>query len=258
MKSIDLNCDMGEAYGRYDLGMDGEIIHHITSANVACGWHAGDPLIMDRTVKMAVKNGVGVGAHPGYPDLMGFGRRAMDCTRDEIRMYVTYQIGALQAFCSANGTRLTHVKPHGALYLMAVENKDIAQTVAEAIAGVDPGLCFVALAGEKGETMARAGRELGLCVAREAFPDRAYSPSGTLLSRRKPGAVIKEPREVTERVLKMVIEEHMIAIDGSAVPIQADTLCVHGDTPTAVTLARDIRHALETEGVMLSPMQPDK
>jgi UPF0271 protein len=209
---------------------------------------------MDRTVKMAVENGVGVGAHPGYPDLMGFGRRNLDCTMQEIRHYVTYQIGALQAFCAANNTRLQHVKPHGALYLMAVENVDIARAVAEAIVSVDPELYFVALAGKKGELMTQVGREVGLKIAYEAFPDRAYTPEGTLQSRREPGAVIKEPKAVTERALRMVLEQRVIAIDGSAIPLEANTLCVHGDTPTAVELTKSIREALASEGVTLSPM----
>lgn len=255
MKSIDLNCDMGEAFGRYHLGMDEEIIRHITSANIACGWHAGDPLVMDRTVKLAVENNVGIGAHPGYPDLPGFGRRNMDCTPQEICQYVIYQIGALKAFCTANGTRLGHVKPHGALYLTAVDNPDVARAAAEGVANVDPGLIFVTLAGKKGEIMKQAGQEMGLPVACEAFPDRAYTPDGTLQARREPGAVIEDPAEVAERALRMVLEERVIAVDGSSIPLKADTLCVHGDTPTAVTLTGNIRHALEKEGVTLSSMQ---
>ena len=140
MKRIDLNCDMGESFGNYTLGMDDGVIQHITSANIACGWHAGDPLVMDRTVKMAVANGVGVGAHPGYPDLLGFGRRAMDCTMEEVRNYMVFQIGALKAFCTVHGTKLQHVKPHGALYLTAADNEDLARAVAEAILSVDAGL----------------------------------------------------------------------------------------------------------------------
>ena len=254
MKTIDLNCDMGEAFGRYDLGMDKQIIRHITSANIACGWHAGDPLVMDATVKLALENRVGVGAHPGFPDLLGFGRRNMACSPQEIRQYVTYQIGALQAFCAANNARLRHVKPHGALYLTAVDQPDVARAVAEAVAGVDPELIFVTLAGKKGEVMSRAGQEMGLAVVCEAFPDRAYTPEGTLQARQEPGAVIEDPVEVTERALRMVLEERVVAVDGSSIPLKVDTLCVHGDTPTAVTLTRDIRNALENEGVMLSPM----
>ena len=166
---IDLNCDMGESFGAYKLGLDEEVIKYITSANIACGWHAGDPLVMNKTVRMAVEHGVGIGAHPGYPDLLGFGRRNMDCTPEEIRNYVIYQIGALQAFCKVHGTKLSHVKPHGALYLTAVEREDVARAIAEAILSVDENLIYVALAGAKGERMRRIGEEVGLRVAYEAF-----------------------------------------------------------------------------------------
>ena len=192
MKKIDLNCDMGESFGAYKLGMDEKVIQYITSANIACGWHAGDPLVMDKTVKMSVEHGVGVGAHPGYPDLLGFGRRNMDCTPDEIRSYVVYQIGALQGVCKIHGTRLRHVKPHGALYLTAVVNEVVARAVAEAIVSVDADLLYVALAGAKGEMMTRIGKDVGLKVVYEAFPDRAYTPEGNLVSRREPGAVIQD------------------------------------------------------------------
>ncbi len=255
MKKIDLNCDMGESFGAYKLGMDEKIIQYITSANIACGWHAGDPMVMDKTVKMAVEYGVGVGAHPGYPDLLGFGRRNMDCTPDEIRNYVVYQIGALEGYCKVYGTRLRHVKPHGALYLTAVVNEVVARAVAEAIVNIDSNLLYVALAGAKGAMMTRIGNDVGLKVIYEAFPDRAYTPEGNLLSRREPGAVIKEPGEVTERALRMVLEKRVIAVDGSSIPFEVGTLCVHGDTPTAVELTKSIREALESEGVELSPMR---
>lgn len=254
MEKIDLNCDMGESFGAYRLGMDDAVIQFISSANIACGWHAGDPLVMDHTVAIAVEHGVGVGAHPGYPDLLGFGRRNMDCTPEDLRNYVIFQIGALQAFCNAHGTQMQHVKPHGALYLTAVENEDVARAVAEAIVSVNPDLLYVALAGAKGELMRRIGQEVGLRVVYEAFPDRAYSPEGTLVSRRQPGAVIKEPREVAERALRMVKEGVVIAVDGSTIPLEAQTLCVHGDNPKAVDLVRSIRETLEADGVAVTPM----
>ncbi|UCH21034.1 MAG: LamB/YcsF family protein [Deltaproteobacteria bacterium] len=254
MKKIDLNCDMGESFGTYELGMDGKVIQYITSANIACGWHAGDPLVMDTTVKMAVDHGVGVGAHPGYPDLLGFGRRNMDCTPDEIRKYLVYQIGALQAVCKVNGTVLRHVKPHGALYLTAVEDENVARAVAEAIVNVDSGLMFVALAGAKGKLMTRIGEEVGLRVVYEAFPDRAYTPEGNLVSRRLPGAVIKDPQEVSERALRMAQDGEVIAVDGTNISLDVQTLCVHGDTPTAVDLVKFIRETLEAEAVTLAPM----
>ena len=254
MKKIDLNCDMGESFGAYRLGMDDAVIQFISSANIACGWHAGDPLVMNHTVAIAVEHGVGVGAHPGYPDLLGFGRRNTDCTPEDLRNYVIFQIGALQAFCNAHGTQMQHVKPHGALYLTAVENEDVARAVAEAIVSVNPDLLYVALAGAKGELMRRIGQEVGLRVVYEAFPDRAYSPEGTLVSRRQPGAVIKEPREVAERALRMVKEGVVIAVDGSTIPLEAQTLCVHGDNPKAVDLVKSIRETLEADGVAVTPM----
>ncbi|MDJ0985151.1 MAG: 5-oxoprolinase subunit PxpA [Desulfobacterales bacterium] len=254
MKRIDLNCDMGESFGAYKLGMDEAVIEYITSANIACAWHAGDPSVMSHTVAIAVEHGVGVGAHPGYPDLLGFGRRNLDCSMDELRNYVIYQVGALQAFCSAHGTRLQHVKPHGALYLTAVENEDVARAVAEAIVQVNPDLLYVALAGAKGQLMTRIGQEVGLKVVYEAFPDRAYSPEGTLVSRRLPGAVIKDPQAVSERALKMVQEGVVIAADGTTIPLEAQTLCVHGDNPEAVALVKGIRQTLEADGVAVTPM----
>ena len=255
MKKIDLNCDMGESFGAYKLGMDEKIIQHITSANIASGWHAGDPMVMDKTVKMAVEHGVGVGAHPGYPDLPGFGRRNMDCTPEEIRNYVAYQIGALQGFCKMHGTRLRHVKPHGALYLTAVVNAVVARAVAEAIVAVDPDLLYVALAGAKGEMMTRIGKDVGLKVVYEAFPDRAYTPEGNLVPRREPGAVIKDPQEVARRALRMATDGIVIAVDDTSIPIEAQTLCVHGDTPTAVDLVKNIHETLEKEGVSVQPMK---
>jgi len=254
---MDLNCDMGESFGGYKLGLDEEVIKYITSANVACGWHAGDPLVMMRTVKMAKEYGVGVGAHPGYPDLLGFGRRNMDCTPEEVRNYVIYQIGALQAFCTANKVELRHVKPHGNLYMTAVENENVARAIAQAIVAVDPRLMYVALAGAKGELIALVAQEVGLKVVFEAFPDRAYTSQGTLLSRREPGAVIQDPKIVANRALKMAKEKRIVAVDGSEIIVEAQTLCVHGDNPKAVELVRAIRETLETNGVEVKPIERD-
>lgn len=251
---IDLNCDMGESFGAYSIGLDQDVIKHITSANVACGWHAGDAMVMDRTVQMAKENGVGIGAHPGYPDLIGFGRRSMDCTVSEITNYVVYQIGALQAFCAKHGVKLTHVKPHGSLYLTAVENEDVARAIAQAIVAVDPSLIYVALAGAKGEMAGKVGRDLDLQVRYEAFPDRAYTPEGTLASRRLPGAVVKDPNKVAARAVMMAKEGRVIALDGSVIELKADTLCLHGDTPQALELVRSIRARLEQSGCKLTPM----
>jgi 5-oxoprolinase (ATP-hydrolysing) subunit A len=254
VKTIDLNSDVGESFGAYKLGMDEEVIKYITSANIACGWHAGDPAVMEKTVKMSVENGVGVGAHPGYPDLLGFGRRNMNCTMEDIKNYLIYQIGALEAFCKVHGTRLCHVKPHGALYLTAVENQEVARAVAEAIMSVNPELFYIALAGAKGEVMRRIGQEVGLKVVYEAFPDRAYTAEGNLLSRNLPGAVIKDPEVVSERALKMAKEGKVIAVDGTSIPLVVQTLCVHGDTPTAVDLVKSIRTILKNNSVEVKPM----
>ncbi len=254
---IDLNCDMGESFGAYRIGMDEQVMEHITSANVACGFHAGDPLVMAATVKLAQEHGVGVGAHPGFPDLMGFGRRFMNCTPQEITAYVTYQVGALRAFCDAAGVKLAHVKPHGALYLTAVEDPQVARAVAEAVVAVDPELRYVALAGKKGETMRKLGESLGLKVVYEAFPDRAYTPEGTLVPRSQEGAVIHDPAQVAERALLMAKEGKVVAVDGSVIELEVQTLCVHGDNPSAVELVRSIRQGLEAEGIQVKPMTAD-
>ena len=253
MKHIDLNCDMGESFGAYTIGMDDAVMAHITSANIACGFHAGDPLVMDRTVKLATQQKVGIGAHPGYPDLLGFGRRPMACSKEEITQYVIYQVGALNGFCRAHGATLQHVKPHGALYLDAVENDAVARGVAAGILAVDPDLLFVALAGRKGEPMRRMGAELGLKVVYEAFPDRAYTPEGTLVSRKQPGAVISDPDAVARRALDMA-NGFVIAVDGTRIDLEVHSLCVHGDNPAAVALVKTIRNTLEKNGIQVVPM----
>ncbi len=250
MKSIDLNCDMGESFGAYKLGMDDEIMQYISSANIACGFHAGDPQVMDKTVKMAVENSVAVGAHPGYPDLMGFGRRSMTLTQDEIKQYLIYQTGALKAFCKVHGAKLQHVKPHGALYLDAVDNKNIARSIARGIMDLDPDLKFVALAGKKGETMRLVGEEMGLKVVYEAFPDRAYTPEGTLVSRKEPGAVISDPELVANRALDMA-NGFVKAVDGSMINLEVQTLCVHGDNLAAVELVKTIRDVLQANDIKI-------
>jgi 5-oxoprolinase (ATP-hydrolysing) subunit A len=250
---IDLNCDMGESFGAYTIGMDEQVMQHITSANIACGFHAGDPMVMDKTVKLAVENKVGIGAHPGYPDLLGFGRRNMACTPEEIRQYIIYQIGALNAFCKVHNTRLTHVKPHGALYLEAVENESTARAIATGIMDLDPTLNFVALAGKKGDTMRRMGEELGLKVVYEAFPDRAYTQDGTLVSRKLPGAVICDPDTVAQRALGMA-NGYVTAVDGTTIQLTAQTLCVHGDNLGAINLVKTIRKVLKENNIQVKPM----
>jgi 5-oxoprolinase (ATP-hydrolysing) subunit A len=251
---IDLNCDMGESFGAYTLGMDEAIIASITSANIACGFHAGDPLVMSRTVKLAVKHGVAIGAHPGFPDLVGFGRRGMDCSSEEIEAFLIYQIGALQAFCQAHGTHLAHVKPHGALYNMAAGNEDMVRSIARATARVDNRLILVAMAGRMADRMAAIAAEEGITTRFEAFPDRAYTPEGALLSRRLTGAVIHDALEAADRAVDMATSGVVRAFDGTQVPLYAQTLCVHGDNPNGVTLAATIRRRLEAAGVMVGPM----
>ncbi|MCG8639434.1 MAG: 5-oxoprolinase subunit PxpA [Desulfobacterales bacterium] len=253
MNTIDLNCDMGESFGAYTIGMDESVMPHISSANIACGWHAGDPLVMDRTIKMALENKVCIGAHPGYPDLLGFGRRNMALSPEEIKHYLIYQVGALSAFCRVHRTRLRHVKPHGALYLDAVEKKETATAIAQGIMALDPDLKFVALAGKKGETMRQVGEELGLKVVYEAFPDRAYTPEGTLLPRKEKGAVISEPDAVAKRALDMA-NGFVIAVDGTCIALDVQTLCVHGDNPDAVNLVKTIKETLQANEIRISPM----
>lgn len=241
---IDFNCDMGESFGSYKLGQDEEVIKYITSANVACGFHAGDPQWMHHTVKLAEEHGVAVGAHPSFPDLQGFGRRNMVLTSAEAKDDVMYQIGALKAFTIDHG--LQHVKPHGAMYNMAVDGGDLAKAINEAVLEIDPEMILIVLAGSPWASVAR---EMGLRVATEAFADRALNPDGTLVSRSKPGSVIHDLDKVVERSLKMVTEGRATAINGEEVEVQADTLCLHGDTPGAVEMARAVRNGLRDAGV---------
>lgn len=248
---IDLNCDMGESFGRYTIGNDEAMMPYITSANIACGYHAGDPLVMDRTVRLAVKHGVGIGAHPGFPDLMGFGRRQMQLAPEEIENYILYQIGALAAFTRAAGAELGHVKAHGALYNMAAKDVELARAIVRGIGRFSKDLIVVCLAGS---AMVEVAEEAGLHVAREGFADRAYNPDGTLRSRRLPGAVIEDPQAAAERAIRMVREGVVVAHTGEEIPLRVDTICVHGDTPTAVEMAKAIRRELETAGIEVVPM----
>ncbi|ACS89793.1 MULTISPECIES: LamB/YcsF family protein [Thermococcus] len=249
---IDLNSDLGESFGRYKLGLDEEVMKYITSANIACGWHAGDPLIMRKTVKLAKDMNVEVGAHPGYPDLMGFGRRYMDLTKEEARNYILYQIGALYAFVKAEGLTLQHVKPHGALYNALVRDEELTIGVLEGIADFDKNIIFVGLSMSKPLEIAE---EMGLKVAHEVFADRAYNPDGTLVSRRKPGAVIHNKEEIAERVISMVKDGGVKSINGEWVELRADTICVHGDNPKAVEITAYLRKRLEEEGIKIVSMR---
>ena len=251
---IDLNSEVGESFGSYTIGLDEDVIPLISSANIACGFHAGDPAVMRRTVRLALASGVGPGAHPGLPDLMGFGRRAMDVTLDEIRDYVAYQVGALSAFACAEGGKLQHVKPHGALYNMAVANPAIWEAVAEAMASVDSDLILFVLGGANREALKAMGQRAGIRVACEFFADRAYNPDGSLVSRREPGAVIKDHDAAAARVLKMATEGRVVCINGEEIALSGETVCVHGDNPQALALVRQIRSVLEDAGVAIQPV----
>ncbi len=251
MTHIDLNSDMGESYGIYTLGADEEILRWVTSANVACGWHGGDPHVMRATVARAKALGVAVGAHPSYPDHLGFGRRVMQLTRQEARDYMLYQIGALRAFAEALGLRLQHVKPHGAIYNVAVKDRELSLGIAEAVQEAGGDLILVTL--PDGETI-KAGREVGVRVAREAFGDRAYNEDGTLVSRKLPGSLITDPEAVAERVLGLVKGE-VAAITGKAIRLEADTICMHGDTPGAEWIVASVRARLEQEGILIRSLK---
>ncbi|MEA3327522.1 MAG: 5-oxoprolinase subunit PxpA [Chloroflexota bacterium] len=239
---IDLNCDLGESFGRHTLGDDAEIMKLISSANIACGFHAGEPSVMARTVSLAKQNSVAVGAHPGYPDLHGFGRRKMDLSLQEVADTITYQLGALDAFARVSGVKLVHVKPHGALYNLASEDDVLANAIAHAVAAYNPDLIMVGLAGS---ALIKAGQEVGLRVAREGFPDRAYLPDGNLMPRSQPGAVLHEPDAVASNAIRLVREG--LKIEDKV--IRMDTLCLHGDNTEALRNAQAVRRVLEAEGV---------
>jgi len=244
---IDLNCDMGESFGRYTLGSDEAIMPFITSANIACGLHAGDPLVMRQTVRLAKQHGVAVGAHPGWPDLQGFGRREMSLTHDEAEAFVLYQIGALAAFAKAKDVELNHVKPHGALYNQAVKDRNLANAIARAVKQFSVDLTLVGLAGSE---LVEAGVEAGLRVANEGFPDRNYNPDGTLMSRKLAGAVIESPGEVEANAIRLAQE----GVDFSGQHIRIDTLCLHGDNPYAAQNAKLVRDALEKAGIQIAAL----
>ncbi len=257
MSSIDLNSDIGESFGAYTVGMDEGVLKVITSANVACGWHAGDPMVMRKTVALAAQCGVSVGAHPGYPDLLGFGRRSLDCSPQEVRNYVIYQVGALQAFCRAEGIRLAHVKPHGALYTTAVADPRVGRAIMEAVAAVDPGLYYVALAGAGAEAVRRQADQVGIRVVFEAFPDRSYTPEGRLTPRSQPGAVIHDPGEAARRALQMARDGSVTTSDGTVISLSAQTLCVHGDNPQALSLVKTIHDTLTRAGIEVRALGQD-
>ena len=245
---IDLNCDLGESFGRYSLGEDEAMMQLVTSANIACGFHAGDPDVMAHTVNLAKHYQVTVGAHPSYPDLQGFGRRHMGLTPQEIAYIIAYQIGALEAFVRIADLELVHVKPHGALYNLAAQDLAAANAIAQAVLAYDPGLILVGLAGSE---LTRAGKAAGLQVANEGFPDRAYLPDGQLMPRSQEGAVIHAPKAVAENALRLVKEGIKVGEEN----VHIDTLCLHGDNPQAVENARAVRAALEDEGIEIRSLE---
>jgi 5-oxoprolinase (ATP-hydrolysing) subunit A len=245
---IDLNGDVGESFGAYEIGHDAALIPILTSVNIACGFHAGDPGVMRATVALAREHGTAVGAHPGFPDLVGFGRREMKATPREVEDLVAYQIGALAAIAAAQGVRLAHVKPHGALYNMAARDVDLAEAIARAIAAVDPSLALFGLPGS--QSLEAAQRHKVRAVS-EAFADRAYRRDGSLLPRNEPGAVIDDEQIVVTRAVAIARERMVIAADGTRVPLDVQTICVHGDTPGAAVLASRIRKALSDARVQV-------
>ncbi|HEY7791798.1 MAG TPA: 5-oxoprolinase subunit PxpA [Vicinamibacterales bacterium] len=246
---VDINADLGESFGAYTLGQDERLMRAITSANVACGFHAGDPSVMRRTLRLAREAGVAVGAHPGFPDLVGFGRREMKVSAGEAEDFVLYQIGALAGMAAAEGMRLQHVKPHGALFNMAVHEAALSGAIARAVAAFDRSLILFGLPGSE---IVMAGRREGLRVASEVFADRAYEPDGTLASRRKAGSVIHDADAVVARAVRLITEGTVVATDGSTLRLEADTICVHGDTPGSDVLAARVREGLEAAGVRVT------
>ena len=251
-RTIDLNCDMGESFGAWSMGSDDEMLKIVSSANVACGFHAGDPLVMHRTAALAREAGVDIGAHPSFFDIWGFGRRPIHGEDPaDLEKAIVYQIGALQAVAKAAGHRVTHVKAHGSLGNMCQVDAALAEAVTRAIRSVDPTMAIVAMPGLETE---RAGREAGIRVAREVYADRLYDENGNLASRKKPGTVLHDPELAAARVLKMVEEQTIETIGGRRIPVRIDSVCVHGDNPAAVAMARLVRETLERAGWEIRPI----
>lgn len=246
MGVVDLNSDIGESFGSYHLGLDEEVIKHVTSVNIACGWHAGDPLIMEDTLREAMDKGVGVGAHPGYPDLLGFGRRSMDISPKEARAYMIYQLGALDGFARANKTKIQHMKLHGAFYNVASINPELAEEIINGILDFDKNIILLALSGSY---IARRGQEKGLRVGQEVFADRAYNEDLTLVKRDLPGAIIQDTDQGIERIKRMILDGKVRAINGKSINIEADSICVHGDNPQAISFLKKIKKDLTNEGI---------
>lgn len=246
---VDFNSDIGESFGQYKLGLDERIVKYVSSANIACGFHAGDPMWMNKTVQLAEKHGVRIGAHPSYPDLRGFGRRNMNIDPNEVKNDVIYQIGALTAFTADK--KLQHVKPHGAMYNTAVNDENLAEAICNAIIEVDSDLILLALSGSRWVSIAK---EMGLKVAQEVFADRAINSDGTLVSRTLDGSVIHDPEIIAERTLKMVKHGYITSVTGEDVAVEVDSICMHGDNPEALQIAKEVKSELETSGINIVPL----
>lgn len=245
---IDLNCDLGESFGIYNVGMDEEIIKHVSSVNIACGWHAGDPNVMARTVAMAVEHGVAIGCHPGFKDLEGFGRRNMQISAHDLKHHVMYQIGALDAFVKAAGGTMTHVKPHGAMYNMAAKDLELARAIVSAVYEIDPHLILLGLAGSE---LIHAAKEKGLPYAQEGFADRRYRRDGTLVPRSVKGAKIESVQEALDQVVDMVKNQRIQSIDGHRIALKVDSICVHGDNIQALAFVKAIHKSLENNKICI-------
>ncbi|MGL5312630.1 MAG: LamB/YcsF family protein [Peptostreptococcaceae bacterium] len=250
MYKVDINCDCGESYGRYKLGLDEEVIKFITSANIACGFHAADPTVIEKTVKLAKENNVSIGAHPGFPDLMGFGRRNMDISYEEAKAYIKYQIGAMYAFCKCENIRLSHVKPHGAFYNMAVKSEELAIAICEAIYEFDKEIILLA---PYNSEMIKAAKQVGIKYAKEVFADRAYEEDGSLVSRNKDGAMIHDENEAINRIIDMIKNNRVKTITGNYIDIGVDSICVHGDNVKALEFVKKIKEKLIDENISIVP-----
>ena len=249
--TIDINCDMGESFGRYSLGNDSAIMPYISSANIACGFHGGDPQVMAATVRLALAHGVAIGAHPGLPDLAGFGRRAMELTPKEIEAITVYQLGALSGFIRVAGGRLNHVKPHGALYNMACKDQAIAQSIARAVNRFDSNLILYGMAGSE---LVAAGTREGLAVAREVFVDRTYQVDGSLTPRQDPGALITNESDALKQLHRVIAQGKVCTVDGIDVDVKAETVCIHGDTPGALAFVQAIRQFSHNNRIAIKPV----
>lgn len=251
MYIVDLNSDLGESFGAYKIGMDEEIVPLVSSANVACGFHAGDPATMARTAELCKNNSTAIGAHPGFKDLEGFGRRNMNVSPADVKNMIIYQVGALDGFCRTKGIKMQHVKPHGALYNMAAKDPALAKAICEGIYEYDKSLVLLGLAGSE---MINQAKAMGLPYAAEVFADRAYEDDGTLVARTKPGAMIKDEDEAVKRVIKMIKTHTVESISGKTIEICPDSVCVHGDSEKALLFVKKIKAAMEAEGIEIKPV----